>query len=198
MAQTVAPTSGSLTTRDHRRAAGVKWKLHKINTQIWAYPWIQATGPEQLIFMELMRRHIYFHFQEFLSEAVPAVRNWVVLDQSPYRADFIIPDYKIVLDPWDDYHHSIPKQAQADATKLAVYQALGFTTYHVWSTQLMQNGVAWWFAQIPALSGPTKRGGYKLYHTQNDAAGIQSANRARRVFKSPVLRTRRARGRKHA
>lgn len=149
-----------------------------------------------MIFAALVQRHVYFHFQELLVEAVPQARGLPVLDQRPYRADFILPFHKIVLDPWDDFHHSLPDQARADVTKLAVYQALGFRTYHVWASELMMHGVEWWFAQIPEMPSGGK-GGFKLYHTQDDAAGIKSANRARRIFKAPTLTRRSSRDRRH-
>ena len=195
----VAPSPGRLTVRTKRRTNGVQWRLHKPGGFVFEHPWVLATGPEQMVFDELVRRHIYFHFQELLTEAVPETRNigMPVLDMPAYRADFIIPAYKIVLDPWDDFHHSDPKQAQDDARKLATYQALGFTTYHVWASELQTFGVAWWFNQIPQLTR-TARGGYKLYHTTDDSAGIVSANQARRSFKAPTLRTRRSRGRRAA
>jgi hypothetical protein len=186
--------SGRLTTRRGRRASGVQWKLHQPQP-VWEYPWIDATGPEKLVFMELVRRHIYFKFQVLLTELVPEARGLPVLNQSPYRADFAIPAYKIILDPWDDYHHAL--NARNDAVKLAVYQALGWTTYHVWSSELAQNGVSWWFNQIPVLAA-TKRGGFDLYHTQNDSAGIASMNAARRTFSSPTLKRRVSRGRRIA
>ena len=162
---------------------------------VFSMPWIQATGPEQMVFEELVHRHIYFQNQILLTEAIPAAKGVPILDMPAYRADFIIPAYKIVLDPWDDFHHSDPMQAIADARKLAVYQALGFTTYHVWASELQKFGVAWWFAQIPGLAA-TKRGGYTLYHPHDDSAGIVSANQARRAERSPILRTRRDRGRR--
>ena len=71
-------------------------------------PWILKTGPEALIFAELVSRHIYFDFQILLTEAVPAARGLPVLNQKPYRADFLLPAQKVVIDPWDDYHHSRP------------------------------------------------------------------------------------------
>lgn len=178
--------------RRDRRGSGVQWKLHQPQP-VWEYPWISATGPEKLVFMELVRRHIFFKFQVLLTELVPEVQQLPILAQPAYRADFAIPAYKIILDPWDDYHHAL--HAQQDAVKLAVYKALGWTTYHVWSSELSQNGVSWWFDQIPQLAA-TKRGGFKLYHTQEDSAGIASANRARRTFKSPTLKRRVGRGRR--
>ena len=46
--------------------------------------------------------------------------------------------------------------------------------------------------------GSGGKGGFKLYHTQDDSAGIRSANAARRTFPAPTLRSRRARGRRTA
>lgn len=186
---------GTLAARRDRRDTGIQWKLHK-PTFVWPFPWIDATGPEQMVFAELVRRRVYFHFQELLTEAVPVLKGMPTLDTAPYRADFILPHQKIVLDPWDDYHHSLPDQARADTVKLAVYRALGFKTYHVWASELIAHGVSWWFAQIPEMPAHGK-GGFKLYHTQDDSAGIASANRARRTFKSPILTRRITRDRRH-
>ena len=185
----------ALGTRRTRRKNGIQWKLHAPH---WVdpFPWIQGTTPEKMIFAALVKRRIYFHFQELLTEAVPEARGLPVLDQHPYRADFILPFHKIVLDPWDDFHHSLPDQARADVEKLAIYQALGFRTYHVWASDLIRNGVEWWFAQIPEMPAGGK-GGFKLYHTQDDSAGIVSANKARRSFKAPGLTRRTERDRRH-
>lgn len=158
-------------------------------------PWIPKTGPEALIFAELVSRHIFFDFQILLTEAVPAARGLPVLNQKPYRADFLLPAQKVVIDPWDDYHHSDPQQARDDATKLAIYQALGYHTYYFWSSDLFLHGAAWALNQIPELPAKGK-GGYKLYHPQDDSAGIVAGNKARRKFPSPTLRRRTGRGRR--
>ena len=185
-----------LLTRRDRRANGIQFGLHTPRF-VFPYPWIPATGPERLVFTELVRRHIFFHFQIPLMDAVPASRGYVQLNQKPYRADFLIPSLKYVLDPWDDWHHSLGTQPQDDAEKLAVYQAFGYRTFHVWASELQKNGVSWWFAQIPGLE-PSKRGGFELHDVQNDSAGIQALNRSRAVHKAPTLRTRRGRGRRVA
>ncbi len=185
-----------LLTRRGRRPEGITWKLHNPEF-VSRYPWIPATGPEQMVFEELVDRHIFFHFQIPLIEAVPLARGLPVLNQKPYRADFLIPSLKIVLDPWDDYHHSLGNQPADDAEKLSVYRALGFKTYHVWASELFKNGVEWWFHQIPGLDA-TRRGGFKLHDVQDDSAGIAAGNRARAQHTAPDLRTRRRRGRRAA
>lgn len=158
-------------------------------------PWIPKTGPEALVFAELVSRHIFFNFQILLSEAVPASRGLAQLNQKPYRADFLLPQQKVVIDPWDDYHHSDPIQAHDDAEKLAVYQAFGFHTYYFWASDLDRHGAAWALDQIPELPARGK-GGYKVFHAQDDSAGIVTANRARASHKPPLLGRRRARGRR--
>ena len=177
--------------RKRRESSSNRIRLHK---PVWVdnYPWIEGTHPEKLVFQELAERHIAFDFQILLVEAVPAARGLPVLNQSPYRADFLIQSCKLVLDPWDPFHHSDPQQAKDDAEKLAVYRALGYTTYWVWADELEKNGAAWWLNQMPELSHAA-HGPFKTYHTQNDTAGIAAANRSRRTFPALSLKTRRSR-----
>lgn len=177
-----------------RQSSSDKTRLFQ-HTFIDPTPWIPKTGPEALIFAELVSRRIFFDFQILLTEAVPSARGLPVLNQKPYRADFLLPAQKVVIDPWDDFHHSDPAQARDDAEKLAVYQALGYHTYYFWSSDLLLHGAAWALDQIPELPARGK-GGYKLYHPQDDSAGIVAANKSRRTFASPTLRRRRARGRR--
>lgn len=186
------PDAGRLTRRTDRRANGIQWRLHRPEL-VWPYPWIDATGPEKLVYMELVKRHIAFKFQAFITELIPEVRGVPILDMPAYRADFALPSIKVILDPWDDYHHAL--NAKQDAIKLAVYQALGWKTYHVWSTELFEFGASWWFNQIPELAHAA-HGAPKLYHTQKDSAGIAAANRSRRKTPSPILKRRIARGRR--
>lgn len=188
-------TLGLLLTRRERRLNGVKAKLVKPQ---WVdpYPWVQGTRPEKRIYEALVARHIFFHFQILLSEAVPDTKGLPVLNMKPYRADFLLPVEKVVIDPWDDFHHAQPDQARADAEKLAVYQALGFTTYYFWANDLERYGAAWALDQIPELPAYGDGRRPKLWHTQDDTAGIASANAARRKFPSPELRRRVNRGRR--
>ena len=183
-----------LLSRRSRRDSGIQWRLHK---PVWVdpTPWIQGTHVEKMLLAELRERNIFFDFQILLTEIVPEARGYPVLAMHPYRADFYLPSIHAVLDPWDDYHHSLPDQAQADWEKLSVYQAFGIKTYHWWASDIEKNGAAWALNQIPNL--PSRgHGGFKLYHTQDDTAGIAAANTARAIHKAPELRRRVRRGRR--
>ncbi len=173
----------ALQRRRYRRENGIE---HRLTTPefIDPYPWILKTGPEARIFAELVKRHIYFDFQILLSEAVPQTIGDPVLGIKPYRADFLLPREKVVIDPWDDFHHSDPQQAHDDAYKLAVYRAFGFKTYYFWASDIEEQGAAWALNQIPELPGRGS-GGYKVWHETDDSAGIRAANAKRR--KPPKL-----------
>lgn len=186
---------GTLTARRHRRANGMKYRVDFKPTFVDAYPWIPKTGPESLIFNELAQRHIHFYFQIPIYDLEPSTRGAPVLGMKPYRADFAIPGVKVIIDPWDDYHHSDPQQAQDDAYKLAVYESLGWHTYYFWASDIAEHGPAWALAQIPEL-GSAPKGGFVIVDPHNDSAAIATANRRRAKPPQLTIRRRVSRGRR--
>ena len=54
------------------------------------------------------------------------------LFQPGFKPDFILPEYRVIIDPFGIFHHSLPEAVKRDALKSAVYRALGYAFYHPW------------------------------------------------------------------
>lgn len=46
--------------------------------------------------------------------------------------DFVIPEYKVILDPFSPFHHSQFDSVVRDTRKVALYSALGYEYIHFW------------------------------------------------------------------
>src|SRR5262249_31907882 len=140
-----------LTVRRKRRTARGHFKLHK-PTWIDPYPFIDGTEPEKRIFAALMMKRIYFIFQGQVPELEPGGKGvdlraalnkqtiragghpvQMTLGLIEYIPDFVLPEYKVILDPFSPFHHSQEKSVIRDTRKVALYTALGYEYYHPWA-----------------------------------------------------------------
>lgn len=119
-----------LGVRRRRRATNRAFRLRE---PVWQdpYPFIPGTEPEKRLFEALIRRRIYFVFQGDLPE-YKDLRKLPTLYVPAFKPDFILPEYRVILDPFGIYHHSLPDAVARDAVKYAVYRALGYGFYHPW------------------------------------------------------------------
>lgn len=106
------------------------FRLHKPE---WVdpYPSIPGTQPEKMIFEALVMRHIYFIFQGPLPELERG--KYVTLDDPAFKPDFVLPEYRLIIDPFSPFHHSLPEGAERDARKRAIYRAFGYAFCHPWA-----------------------------------------------------------------
>jgi len=49
-----------------------------------------------------------------------------------FKPDFVFPEYKVILDPFGVFHHSLAAAVERDAIKSVVYRTLGYSFYHPW------------------------------------------------------------------
>lgn len=56
----------------------------------------------------------------------------IFLFDPAFKPDFVIPEYRVILDPFGVYHHSLPDAVKRDAIKSVVYRALGYEFVHPW------------------------------------------------------------------
>lgn len=122
------PEFGPLRVR--RQRGPRKFRLHKPQW-IDPYPHIPGTEPEKRIFEQLVKFGFFFIFQGQVPELTQGV--YVTLAIPGYKPDFVIPEYKVIIDPFSPFHHSLPGAAERDANKIALYTALGYTYYHPWA-----------------------------------------------------------------
>lgn len=117
------------------------------------YPWIPGTRPEKMVFEALVRRGIYFIFQAEWSD-VEQGADLPVLYEPLFKPDFVIPEYKVVIDPYSEFHHSLPNAVERDIQKRVLYDALDWYYSTPWSHEVEDHGGLWVVDSIPRLQGP--------------------------------------------
>lgn len=123
--------SGNSLHRRRRRSQTVRrFRLRKAEW-IDPYPWIPGTGPEKQLFELLVRRRIYFIFQGQAPELEQGYYSTMAVPG--FEPDFILPEYRVIIDPFSPFHHSLAGAAQRDEQKIALYEALGYRYYHPWA-----------------------------------------------------------------
>ena len=107
-----------------------QYRLHK-HPWVDPYPSIPGTEPEKRIFAALIQLGIYFTYQGQIREFQRGL--YVTLHIPGYKPDFILEEYKIIIDPFSPYHHSLPGAIERDAYKVALYNQMGYHYYHPWA-----------------------------------------------------------------
>lgn len=141
----------TLRVRRDRRRGPVRWKLKKPEW-IDPYPWIPGTHPEKLVFAALVRRRIYFRFQDDFP--VADKRVFPILQDRDFKPDFIIPEWKVILDPYGDFAHSQPRSfghrdpngswvPGSDVWKQVYYESKGYEFIHPWTSDIEKYGPDW-------------------------------------------------------
>ena len=121
----------ALKTRRNRRQGVGKFKLHK---QEWVdpFPQIEGTEPEKRIFAALVARRVYFIYQGQIPEFEVGGKMYFAAPPN-YKPDFVLPEYKLIIDPFSPFHHSLLGAAERDRDKIARYSAAGYAYYHPWA-----------------------------------------------------------------
>jgi hypothetical protein len=117
-------------TRRKRRIGKNAFRIYKPH---WVdpYPSIPGTEPEKRVFAELMRRDIYFIYQGQIPEFEQG-HPMYSLSIPGYKPDFVLPEYRLIIDPFGAFHHSLPDAAKRDEGKITRYSAAGYAYYHPW------------------------------------------------------------------
>lgn len=116
---------------NRRRRKDGKIRIKKAHW-IDPYPAIPGTRPEKMVFAMLMQMKIYFIFQGQVPE-YDIGGEWHNLRPLNYIPDIVLPEYHLIIDPFGEYHHSLPDQVDRDRKKFAAYLALGYNYYHPWA-----------------------------------------------------------------
>ena len=96
------------------------------------FPQIPGTEPEKRIFAALVKRKVYFIFQGQIPEFEKGGTNYFMKPVG-YKPDFVLPEYKLIIDPFSPFHHSQPKAVLRDEDKVAKYEYVGYHYYHPWA-----------------------------------------------------------------
>ncbi len=123
--------AGQSRIQTRRRRRPSKFRLRK---PVWVdpFPGIPGTEPEKRLFEALVRHGIYFVFQGDLPEFQK--KDLPVLSRPEYKPDFILPEYKVIIDPFGIYHHTLADAIDRDYKKGYLYRAVGYAFYHPWWT----------------------------------------------------------------
>jgi hypothetical protein len=79
--------------------------------------------PEKILFIGLANRSVNFYFSYFFGD-FPFTE-----ERERYRPDFILPDYRIIIEVQGVYWHTRPGMPEHDATKYALFTAAGYKIY---------------------------------------------------------------------
>lgn len=152
----VAGLGGTLSRRVHR-SVGRQFKLHKPHW-IDPFPWIPGTVPEKMIFEALYRRQIYFIFQaewaDVIANSATGAADLPVLYAPAFKPDFVLPEYRVVIDPFSEFHHSLPGAVKRDIEKRVLYSAMGWTFVTPWAHEVVERGGYAIVDEIPELRRP--------------------------------------------
>ena len=185
--------------RKRRQKPGV-FRRHK---QVWRdpYPHIKGTQPEKMIFAYLVLTRRFFVFQDTLEEWMDG--QFSTLSVPEFIPDIVLPQWKVIIDPFSDFHHTLPEAVERDIRKMATYNSMGYAFYHPWATEVEEYGAAQIIAAIPELfttpvyglsarNLPFVQQGYRLGpYVGIGSSSVAAANRRRRRPPNLGLRVRR-------
>lgn len=130
--------------RRNRRQTTGRFRLKR---PVWVdpFPTIPGTEPEKRLFEVLVRRRLYFVFQDYLPDySDPKTKAF--LYNPDFQPDIRLPEYRLIFDPFGIYHHSRPDQVLRDRVKSVVYRQLGYEFIHPWWDNdgfLLENNGTW-------------------------------------------------------
>jgi hypothetical protein len=154
-----------------------------------------------MIFAELIRRRIFFVYQDTLEEWMQGQFSTLAVPE--FIPDFVCPEYRVIIDPFSDYHHTLEEAIERDVRKMATYQSMGYAFYHPWATELDKYGAAQVLNAIQNFTvGPTYplserdlpyvAQGYRLGpYVGIGSTSVGAANRRRKRNPDLTLRVRR-------
>ena len=131
-----------------RGATATAWNASTFPFFIDYWMNIPATIPEKLVFAELVQREVGFYFSWYIGD-IPF--TWV---HERYRPDFILPDYRIIIEVYGVYWHTRPGMFEYDANRAGLLTAMGYKFYSLTDYEILRN-VSDAVDTIPELRDPT-------------------------------------------
>jgi hypothetical protein len=113
--------------RRKRRAAPGKFRL-RATDWVDPYPFIEGTNPEKRIFAALVQRGQYFVYHG----GSPDKAHQILPGEQDHDVDFRLPEWRVIIDPFDPYGHSQPSSVIRDSRKRALFAAAGYVSYYAW------------------------------------------------------------------
>ena len=121
----------AIRTRRKRRQTEGRFKLHQTP---WfdPNPGIPGTEPEKRVFAMLKEMGIYFIYQGQVPEFEKGNKYWQMAPPG-YKPDFVLPEYRLIIDPFSPFHHSLKEAVARDIEKVVSYSVVGYAYYHPWA-----------------------------------------------------------------
>ena len=141
------------------------------------FPEAIGTIPEKMVFNELVRRQINFYFTPYFGD-IPFTQ-----EQERYRPDFILPDYRIIIEIYGTYWHTRPGSYEYDYLRSALLTASGYTIHILTDAEVLAN-VFEAVNTIPQLINPAIHG---TSHIIGERPVDPSASLRARLKKGPKV-----------
>lgn len=141
--------------RRKRSAKGIRYQYRVTPPpdiiDYWGH--IPATKPEKFIFAELIRRGVSFAFSYVFGD-MPFTAD----KEERYRPDFLLPDYRIIIEVAGIYWHTRPGMFEYDVVRTQLFLSSGYQVYIFTDLEIIQDVVAT-LDKIPEIRVPQVRGG---------------------------------------
>lgn len=145
------------------------------------YPDFPGTIVEKMVFQLLVDKDITFYFGAYWGD-MPFTAD----KTERYRPDFILPEYRIIIEVYGYYWHSRSGQYAKDQVKAALYTASGYKYYILWDYEIYNRPFEV-LDKIPELRNPLHRTGHVFIADRPFNPVNALASRMRRMPK--VVRT---------
>lgn len=137
-----------------RRPGVIDYRYPRTDQPGWQDYWPNFPGTiiEKIVFRALVEARITFYFGPFWGD-MPFTDTYERL-----RPDFILPEYRIVIECYGAYWHTIPGAVERDMMRAAMYTAAGYDFYVIWDYECYANPYNV-LEKIPELRNPAIRTG---------------------------------------
>lgn len=143
------------------------------------FPIALGTVAEKMVFAALAAKGVTFFFSPYWGD-IPFTED----KYERYRPDFVLPEYRIIIEVFGYYWHAIPGAAKKDATRAAMYTASGYTYYELWDYEIFENPFRC-LDKIPELVNPAIRTG-RVYLSERPFDPTASLRAQRRRYPKVV------------
>src|SRR3990167_1691012 len=147
------------------------------------FPDVEGTKPEKLLFNWLAKKHINFYFSVYFGD-IPFTQDRT----ERYRPDFLLPDYRIIIDVQGVYWHTRPGSYNRDYLRTAMLEAAGYKVLQLTDTEILEDLDAAIYEHAPELINPAITGDNRFVTEQgfNPLAPLLARIKAR----PKIVRTR--------
>ena len=111
------------------------------------FPHIHGTEPEKRVYAALSQRGIRFYFLNDISTSIPEINIF-----KEYQADFILPDFKIIIEVQGYFWHTKPGAIESDAFKFAMYEAAGYKPLAWCDYEILENINQLFIRDLPSVA----------------------------------------------